>query len=204
MGIVKYNYVNFNYTNIFDNCIEILKKDATLPLLKKANNSFITYANNEFIGNVFHIHGTLNNEMILGVDNLNQISNSAFRNIKVINQIIKPKTNDSLENQNNETMKRLIQASSIYIVFGMSIGATDKTWWNEIAKQMLGDKTKRLVIFTYNGDSDFSLPTEKISQSDLWKTQFLNQVELSDDKKAEIEQRISIAINKKIFDIKLV
>jgi hypothetical protein len=192
---VNYDYVSFNYTDTFDECLKIFKEDKGLPIL---------YTNNDYLGNVFHIHGTLENDMILGVDNINQIANIVFRNLELVNRIIKPKINDLLENQNNKTMNELIKNSDIYIVYGMSIGETDKTWWNAIAKQMIDNKDKRLVIFTYDDNSDFSIPYERIEHIRLWKQYFMNQINASEPEKADISQRISIAINEKMFNTKVV
>ena len=139
---IRYSYINFNYTSVFDNCLDILKKSNIFQLEKRTKTGFfrnVIFAHND-LGNVFHLHGTLDNNMILGVNDLKQILNTEFHNIEKVNRYIKPNVNDLLENQRNTDAMKLIEEAVIYCIFGMSIGKTDKKWWIEICKQLIIQK----------------------------------------------------------------
>jgi hypothetical protein len=206
--VIKFNQVNFNYTKIFDICLEIMKQDKTIPLSRKVGAVSYTNTNNNYMGNIFHIHGTLENEMILGVDNLEQIKNIDFRKLTRSQQIVKPFSNDLLENRKNEIIRELISKSSIYCIFGMSLGKTDKTWWIEIIKQMVNNKNKRLIIFIHDDSSDFSLSFDKIETKEYWKIRLFNNLKFTelnkDEIKDDIKTRIHIIVNASIFDLKLI
>ncbi|GHV96664.1 hypothetical protein AGMMS50293_29840 [Spirochaetia bacterium] len=200
---VNFDFINFNYTKIFDKCINILKNSISYAKINKKINTTNLNVTSRYLREVFHIHGTLTNKMALGVDNKDQIRNPAFRSFALINSRIKPLANTSLENGNNQTMTKLINTSDIYCIFGMSIGSTDKTWWIAIANQLIANQMKRLVIFWHDDTVNPIFIDGIIATNDMIITLFCKEANLSDEQKNIIEGRIHIAINKEIFKIKL-
>jgi hypothetical protein len=203
---MEFKFINFNYTDIFDNCISELKRNKSLLPPEMINNKNITYSITKCIGGIFHIHGTLTENVLLGVDNMMQIENEEFRNNIRINDIVKPLMNDSLQNNNNEIFSNTIDNSSLYLIYGMSIGETDKKWWMKIVEN-LKDENKRLVIFVYEENFDPSDARNRINIMTKWKKRFISQlypllIEASEQYK-EIARKIYVIINSKIFDLNL-
>ncbi|OAV72480.1 hypothetical protein Barb6_01083 [Bacteroidales bacterium Barb6] len=131
--VASYNFITFNYTNVLDKCIKILNEDTNL------NNEDI------YIDDILHIHGTTEEHVILGVDNVGQIRNKELLSDEKINRaIIKPFITKKLNNLNKGVS--LIENSHIICIFGLSLGETDKSWWQTIGT-CLKNKDVHLVIF---------------------------------------------------------
>lgn len=43
--------------------------------------------------------------------------------------LIKPEANDGFREDTNKKVENIIQKSSMVIIYGMSLGETDKKWW---------------------------------------------------------------------------
>ena len=208
--VIRFSYINFNYTTVFDNCLEILKKSNIFQLEKRNKTGFfsgVIYGHND-LGKVLHIHGTLDNNMILGVNDQKQIKNTWFRNQEKLNAYIKPNANEALENHRNTEAIKLLEDANIYCIFGMSLGKTDKKWWVEICKQLINFPEKQLVIYAYDETLDASFPENTLEAIDYYKIIFLNHLRFSefdkDDLKERIKKNIHVAINKDIFKMELI
>lgn len=59
-----YNFICFNYTKTLDNCLEIVKN--SLSILGKHTSGRQTL--NHGLGKMVHVHGTVDENMIFGVD----------------------------------------------------------------------------------------------------------------------------------------
>jgi len=206
---IKYSYICFNYTSVFNNCLDILKESKIFQLEKRTKTGFFrnfVFGLND-LGNVLHIHGTLDNNMILGVNDLKQISNIEFHNLDKISRYIKPNVNDLLENKRNTDAIKLIEDADVYCIFGMSIGKTDKKWWIEISKQLIKYSKKRLIIYAYDENLDDSFPENTLETIEYFKNIFLNYLKFSefdkDDIKERIKKNIHVVIDKDIFRLKL-
>jgi len=184
---IQHNFITFNYTNILDNCLDIVSKRSS-PF-----------------GKILHIHGETSKNPLMGVDNYEQIKNDKFAiDKRIVRTIIKPNINEQLKNTNNQIAENLIYSSDIICLFGLSLGETDKTWWNIIGNYWLkANVSRRLVIF------DKVKPWNPIHQDE--EIEKINQIEdkfclaagLSDAEKENITKRIHVGLNTKMFKINL-
>lgn len=72
---VTYQFLNFNYTDCFDKILnEAVKQNPIARIIKAGKEK------QGFIKDCFHVHGLLNDGMILGVANKEQIGNEELRN----------------------------------------------------------------------------------------------------------------------------
>mgnify|MGYP000985006857 CR=1 FL=1 len=171
--IIDFKFFNFNYTHIFDNYIK-LDKDAfeKKPHSSSENNFYLQEFQNKrkketsiskFTKKnyeIYHPHGDYNDRktMLFGFDSEYQVIGSDVSNNdmlkkefrKIVKNFVKPKW---VENNNNYE-KYLIE-SNLYIIFGHSIGASDRYWWKSIADN-LKNKNAELIIynFTYNDTNE--------------------------------------------------
>ena len=75
---------------------------------------------------MFHVHGTVEKEAILGVNDISQIENEYLRSEMIFKTIfVKKNANASLGQQKTLIAQKMIDDSYIICIFGMSIGATD-------------------------------------------------------------------------------
>lgn len=208
IGPVRYSCISFNYTNIFKKCYEIFKLDNTIPMYmsKKAQGTrkIIAYRTSHFLGQVFHIHGNLDSDFILGVDNKEQIAYEEFRSdARITDVFVKPLANNYLGNQNNGNIATVLNSADIFCIYGMSIGETDKTWWKRIAENLKNNDSKQLVIFVWEPNFIPTLASEKINFIRTKRDSFLKAAGYHGEN--NISDRIHIVINnKEMFNVNLV
>jgi hypothetical protein len=194
-NIPKYTAISFNYTNIFDKCIEILCSKTGVI------NYGSSFVNRLSLKNILHIHGTLEEYVIMGVDNKKQIENSSFiENNKLIRTIIKPEIIKSLESLNDTTAGRFINTSKVICIFGMSIGTTDTTWWIKIGEWLKRDKSNHLLIFYKLDNEDSIHPEDIIGNIEKVKEMYI----LRAGNIKDIDGQIHISFKTDIFNLQLV
>lgn len=201
---ITYSFICFNYTNTLDRCVEITKKLIPKDFGNhKADNTTI-YAHS--LGDVIHIHGTIQEELILGVNDTKQIANQKFRENPLYRQfLVKEEANKRFGNDKIQTVRNYIDSSVAICIFGMSLGATDKMWWNYICKWLQGLDKRRLIIFS-KPDQDMPRLTkhrlfisENIVLENLRVNSGINEAEWN-----KIVGKIFIKFDCDLFDFKLV
>lgn len=186
-----YNFVTFNYTRTADNCVDafrqIIKTDRTRR-----------------IGSITHIHGFIDQNMIVGVNDENQILNDKFSSDpEVVRELVKPQQNANSRTAYEEAMISAINGSHIICTYGMSIGETDKKWWNKISSWLLGDSRRILVILVHERKYNPRFPHQQDRLIRPILEKFLSFSSLSDADKKKIENRIFVGVNNDVFAMNL-
>lgn len=156
----EYNIVDFNFTNTVDLFWNILPDDAFwhnifYPKLY-GGMGFRTFDKK---GKLFHIHGTLNDSMMTGLDNPSQMTNTIFQRTDLINSLcVKPIMNENSKRDVEKKVEELIDTTTIFVVYGMSIGLTDAKWWKRIVRRLLSEENTYLLIVNYDKDYNPVLP----------------------------------------------
>ena len=81
---------------------------------------------------------------------------------------------------------------------GMSIGATDKHWWERIANILINSKNKKLIIHLYEKTPSFLSPRIARKRRESKENEFLfqlNNLDLSDEQIAQLRKQIYIVTN---------
>ncbi len=190
-----YNFIIFNYTEIIDKFVLSIK------------NGKVTFKNRVInhdqhrcgINNLIHVHGTTKENMVLGVNDESQIGNlKLFENKPsyYLNGIIKKQTNDRNEARIDAKASAIIADSSFIYIYGMSLGETDKIWWQRIIARMKKEPNMHIFIHSYDA------PKNKLILRELWryvdnkKQQFLS---FSDGDTEGLADRIHI-VDANLFD----
>lgn len=115
------NFITFNYTHVLDKIIE----RAMLKEYKRETSISIKF------NQPIHIHGTISQNVILGVDNRKQVSQKILNidDSLTLMSIIKPELNGKNHTDTDLLVKNKILASDVICIYGMSLGKTDQTWW---------------------------------------------------------------------------
>lgn len=183
---IEIHVVTFNYTSTFE-----------LALGDRRN--FGVHSNrNVFFQDVLHIHGVLDDMILVGVDNESQISNVSFRsNEDIRDEFIKPEINEGCQNTNNATFASLIREANVIVLFGVSVGNTDKTWWNLIGEWMERPyRLPLLLFFPYDPDKDTKRnPNYKRRWSNSY-IEFLKRKMNISASVEELKKSICVGINK--------
>ena len=192
---LHFNAITFNYTNAFDLCFEGVPKS-----IGAHRTNGTTYEHVK--GKCIHLHGTTEQSMIVGVDDKSQIANEQLADDPRVQRcLIKPKMNANSQEMRDDEAKRLIDNSTIIVVFGMSIGETDRTWWKSIANKMLGNTQTQLIIVDYFAEYDPSFTYLLDEPEDIIVERFLNVSKLNSAAKDSIRGRISVLFNTEMFKI---
>lgn len=201
---ITYTFVSFNYTNALDKCVEITKE--------KIPNGFGTHraastSYNHVIGTILHIHGTTTEEMIVGVNDASQIANENFRNNSLYCQwLIKSSTNQRFSQNKIKELQDIIDSSSVICIFGMSIGKTDRMWWEHICKWLKANTNRRLLIYVKRNMEEVKRITKRVlfmSQNEV-----LDKMKsfsgLKDEEWDDVRSQIYIKFDANIFDFNLI
>ncbi|WP_396636732.1 AbiH family protein [Maribacter sp. R77961] len=185
------NIFTFNYTTVIEKLLGDNQKNVLLG----------THSNNVGIKltEVRHIHGFLDNDMVIGVNDMSQIKNISFHeNQDILESIVKTECNRANRNNIDRLFTNRINAAHLICVFGSSLGDTDRKWWELIGEKLKTDT--RLIIFT---KGDEILPrTRHLSarKERAIKELFLKKTNLSEEEKELAKEKIYVGLNTTIFD----
>ena len=194
----KYNFVSFNYTTTLDKCIKSIKNNKVS--MGKRNYANTSYENS--LGNVFHIHGYTDKDMVFGVNDETQISDMGiFEGFgdEYVDQLIKVKTNNMNGEKIDVKVHNLIKESDLIYIFGMSIGETDKLWWSRICEAMKIRDKMQLIIYNYEVPQMMLFQRSFRTFVNSERNKFMSFSNLNDVDKNSIANRIHFA-RTNIFD----
>lgn len=183
------NVITFNYTS-------------TLETLLNYKNVSINYPDKTRLRNIQHVHGLLDNMMVMGVNDSSQISNEGFNtDMDVIEEFVKPEYNDACMNNKNGICESLIRSSEVIVLYGTSLGLSDDKWWKIIGGRMQSDNYPLLVYLPYDEKKDQLAEPNHLRR---WTMEYVR--EIRDKFGIQLEEkvlasRICIAINKPLFQI---
>lgn len=187
--------ISFNYTDT----IEALLEWESRPLLYYIND---TRVKEQFmINEIIHIHGTIDNNMLIGVDNELQINSNKFKNDKkVIRSIIKPLMNLDAGTLRDNQCLNLIKKADLIVIFGMSFGLTDKTWWRQLIKACKVSNA-RIIIFNISEQISRRRYFRYENTKEEIKEQLLKFGNLTSQEKEIMLDKIFVSINSNMFKL---
>lgn len=190
-SIWNLNVISYNYTKTFESLINY--KDIEINLGKNGNSSVI-------LKKIEHIHGYINERMVMGVNDISQISNKEFqKNPNVIIDLVKPECNKVQKHLVDESCRSLIQNSHLICIFGSSIGDTDKIWWEIISEQLKRDCY--LIIYEKTEPIPSRRPQRKTIAENEIRNSFLNKTKLTIEERELYRNKILIGINSDMFKL---
>ena len=190
-GQRTYNFITFNYTRTIDRCANILKNS-------------IKSETGRTVGNIVHIHGYVDENMIMGVNDISQITNEKFANDPTVSgEIVKPTQNAECRTNYESEAIPIINGSNIICIYGMSLGDTDKKWWQHIFRWLSGDNGRYLVILTHSDKYNKKLPFTQTKVTNEIVGRFLSFSNSSDEIKNRVANQIFVGVNYDVFAMKL-
>ncbi|EMF0260810.1 hypothetical protein V1268_001089 [Enterococcus hirae] len=187
----NYRFISFNYTN----SLQIVLQNSSNNTKGNSFNSssFSQYFNKAII----NVHGVIDRFLTLGLNDESQLATDFFERDD-LNDLLKP---DSLANSREyrrRNAENVIENSDIIVIFGMSIGSTDKHWWEKIAEVLLKAKNKKLIIHLYEKEPSY-LSSRKVRLRRKKKEDeflsHLDNLDLSDEKISQLRKQIYIVTN---------
>ena len=191
-----FEFVTFNYTNTLENCIEQLNSK-----ILNTHTYYSSEKNETISDDLYHIHGDVN-EMILGVNDTTQISNLDIFNCEFgdiyLNSFLKENNNKLSGNLIEEEVISLLYSSKIIYIYGMSIGETDKRWWEKLCEWLSIDDMRRLIIYQHQKYENSAIPIYKRVSERKVKELLLRYGNFNEEERKMLESRIYIT-NDNIF-----
>lgn len=197
---IFYDFLIFNYTSVFDQCVSLAKESEDKSAIIR---SYSGRRIQDQIGRVCHPHGSLENgNIIFGVNDENQISNKVFLedpDFKI--DCIKTAANYDCGAYQEDEAKRIIEASSIVYVFGMSIGETDDLWWGCLGRWLQESTNRMLIIHSFSIVPN-TQPRQRASKRREMRDWFFTRAGIDEEgAKEALSSRILIDFNPDIFSL---
>lgn len=184
--------ITFNYTKSLEKLIAFTNERI---VVETANGC------QRYIDAVEHIHGFTNERMVLGVNDPGQIKNQVLRDCKrIMRRFVKPECNKTYGLNHTEKCTSWIDVAQIICLYGLSIGDTDKTWWNKIAKRLVNDSVV-LIIFYFDKDFQEIAGPDYEDKADDIRDLFLSKTQLTDSEKQNIYSKIYVSFSRDIFNV---
>ena len=131
--------ITLNYTHTIEKLTKHLEFDSKIS------------SNIEFVDNIIHLHGELDDTIVIGVDNEAQIANDDFKNNEAIKDIlVKEQSNFVMKNGNADRCRRLIRDANIIVLYGVSLGETDARWWKYIGNVLVNTRNTLIIQHIFN------------------------------------------------------
>ena len=176
------NYLTFNYTLSLEAILSF--GDINRPIFENAP---------------IHIHGKLGEDVVLGVDDIDQLRGTKY-NItrKGERAFVKTLFNKQFDSTRVENATKAIMNSSIICVYGFSMGESDNTWIWLLSDWLEKDKNHHLVFYKHDTPIIGSHNYDQIMDiEDEVKVQLLKKLQVDDD---SVLDQIHIPIGKKLFN----
>ncbi len=192
-----FNFINFNYTNVLERCISCIT-DGKIAERRIGTTLYV-----DKIGRIENVHGFIGALPLMGLNDESQIKNKELANDpKFRKRIIKPLLNKTNRTNNDSRATELINKSQIICIYGMSLGETDKKWWQLLLKWIVSDGNRQLIIFDYDENYTESSQFDWIDKQDSILDILTSYAEEPIDMES-ISSRIHIAVHKNIFALNL-
>lgn len=189
---ITFNFICFNYTDTLDQCLSLVKKDPTTLGSHRYGNQVLNHS----VGRICHVHGTVDKEMVFGVNDDSQICKLDVFDCEdgdlYKNMLIKIQANASFLENTDTKAAQIIQNSQLIYVYGMSIGDTDKLWWNRICEWLTANSSRHLIVQKYSMPIKSVIPIGYQRAERKARREITRHSSLAEDKKSNIETRIHI------------
>ncbi|EAF5295717.1 hypothetical protein JSZ40_002826 [Listeria monocytogenes] len=151
---IKINFLQFNYTNILDRAILKIDWEVVEKSLYELLKIDETYKVTVVLGENIHVHESLGKGSFLGVNDRSQLNMSLFSTAE-LNYLIKPETIDEYDYLKLGQLYSIINRTGLFVIFGMSLGATDLLWWQELIKKVINENVL-IVLHRFNKKLTFN------------------------------------------------
>ncbi|WP_415376745.1 AbiH family protein [Patiriisocius sp. Uisw_017] len=147
---------------------------------------------------LMHIHGYIDREMVLGVNDKEQIDNTSFQdNQDAIEAIVKPNCNIANKNGIDKKLSDKLNRANLICIFGCSLGKTDAKWWELIGKRLKED----CLLLLFKRGNEINLQNLNLigRQERAEKEKFLSMTNLTEEEKTTVRSKIYVGINTNMF-----
>lgn len=193
-------FLSFNYTRLLDRAVQSLGAGGVLGRRATPSGSYYQTVCKAPI----HVHGYTDRTPVLGVNDWTQVGDEALcAAADFAYTMLKPYAVRNQGDGWDRKAEELIRSSDLICIFGMSLGETDKKWWQEIGAWMQ-DGGHKLLIFAH-GDQGGAISLRKQKAATrAEKEKFLRHLDLEDFEREDLEGQIYVIWNsRRVFRAEL-
>lgn len=180
-----FNVICFNYTNIVERFV-VSGVGSSYNLFEQRYASKILRP--------LYVHGTHDYHAVIGVDNASQL-NEGFFTADDIAELTKFSIIEESRDTRLDDAKRLIENSNIIVIFGMSLGETDASWWRLVGEWLATAEDRYLIIHSFERNYSTRLTRQVKRVRKKVEDRFLNYVEVDEETKNRLREQIFIIVN---------
>lgn len=198
---IQYSFINFNYTDAFDRYLMMTRSFLKNGVIGQHKHSSMIFA--DTLDRLVHVHGTMGSGIVLGVNDESQIANEAWQSDYTAQRLlIKENIDDILGQARIKTAEKMIDQSRIVCVYGMSLSATDRNWWNYIYRWLMSNSDRRLLLFAYD-EKNSNRVTAYRTFMNMYSTQnrFKEIIDIPDREWESVKNRIFARSSSGMFSV---
>ncbi len=187
---IDVKFITFNYTTVLDTIVDRART--------YYHSGVVTWEK------PIHIHGTLDNDVVLGVDDITQMNHNFTSGKKLQRAFVKPYFNQNFDDERVRMATTAIFESNVICTFGWSFGKTDATWVKLLKEWLISDEKHHLIVFKF-GEYDYPScnSDERMDKEDEMEDDMTEQLNSSETEIAGIYDRIHMPIGYKIFNFEI-
>lgn len=187
------NVVTFNYTEVFERAIGYQYQ----PIQLKSD----FFPSGVQLNNVYKAHGSLQGTFLMGVNDPSQIANPSFAaNQDICDFLIKPQANQNMGLYFDQFSLDVIGSANLIVVYGMSIGETDRLWWKKVAGALRSPNV-RMIIHHHMREpipEDLKWKEPKIKRG--IKKHFEDIAEVPESQRTDLDEKITVSLKGFFFN----
>lgn len=178
----NYNVITFNYTKSLE-YLHVAKFKQQKMLMNPP----------------LHIHGDLYNDVVLGVNNVEQIKRADYKLTKKgCRAFVKTFFNEQYDKDRVLTAKKMIESSTIICTYGFSLGESDQLWVDLIVEWLKKDVNHHLVVYKYDTTTyNRQVYDEVMDVEDEKRGELMYHLGIND---SNLESQIHIPVGYDIFN----
>lgn len=168
---IHYSFISFNYTNIISTILDLPYKGTSLLWHVNSQLRIDDVVDKQPL----YIHGSLNDRIVLGVNDITQIKNEDIaKDPQSAAFMIKQELNNQIGEMRWEDAKEQIDNSQYIIIYGMSLGDTDRNYWRYLYDWLsVKDKIHKLILCVYTTQNVKQSATEYSRQLQIQRERFI-------------------------------
>lgn len=196
-GSIKTNFICYNYTHLLDELIKKAFGQDGLYTEKGAHYSK---------GQVIHIHGLLDTNVVLGIDNEEQINPGFQLTDRGRRVFIKPFFNEEFDDVRKTNAELAIAGSDVICVYGLELGESDLMWKNAIKNWLLDNEKHQLIFYKFEySQKDYGPVQVKMNEEEVLKEKLLRFLfgdEIDSYDAFKLSEQVHLPLGYNIFNIK--
>lgn len=162
--ILDINIISFNYTDVVERAFGYEGAEINL---EKTDPDVVTK-----LEHIYKVHGDLDH-MVMGVADESQIANKAFANdLDASEELLKPKYIAARRDYVWKRCYDCISKADMIVLYGLSIGETDKNWWTKVVERVENDGNIRVIVYGHQDPVFDDVAVQRRAERKIYKRLF--------------------------------